>query len=139
LSAEGRLSDEEAAAKRLKENKRRGLLLKDMDALAAMDESFARLCCTVKKDGTLSGDVADHKQLSQLREYVMTVLGNMVTDIASGNVSADPYTRGASHDACAFCPYGSICRETADAGRRNYQKMDADRFWSEIGKEAGNG
>lgn len=139
LSADGRLSDEEAAAKRLKENKRRGLLLKDMDALTAMDDSLARLCCTVKKDGTLSGDVADHKQLSQLREYVMTVLGNMVTDIASGNVSADPYTRGASHDACAFCPYGSICRETADAGRRNYQKMDADRFWSEIGKEAGNG
>ena len=59
----------------------------------------------------------------------------MVEEIASGNVSPNPYTRGASHDACAYCPYGSICHETAQQGRRNYKAMKPERFWEEIRKE----
>ena len=52
-----------------------------------------------------------------------------------GDVKANPYSRGTSHNACAFCPYGSICHPDTVEGRRNYKAMSSQRFWEEIGKE----
>ena len=98
-------------------------------------ESPQRLCYSVKKDGTISGDLADREQLKMLEKYVFRVLAGMVEDIASGNVEPNPYTRGSSHNACAFCPYGTICHKETVEGRRNYKTMTAQRFWEEIGKE----
>ena len=65
------------------------------------------------------------------------VLAKLVEDIASGSVEPNPYTRGAAHDACRFCPYGAVCHAAAVTGRRNYKTMDAQQFWEEIGKEMG--
>ena len=90
---------------------------------------------TRKKDGTIAGDLADREQLKKLKEFVFRVLSGMVEDIASGNVEPNPYTRGTSHNACAFCPYGAICHEAEVAGRRSYKAMSAQRFWEEIEKE----
>ena len=134
INADGRLSEDEAEKLRIKEWKRKGLLLHDEDVLSAMDPSadMARLCCSRKKDGSIAGDLADRSQLKLLRKYVFSLLGRMVDDIASGNVTPNPYTRGASHDACAFCPYGSICHRGEVEGRRNYKAMDAGRFWQEV-------
>ncbi len=136
LNVDGRLSREEADALRLKEWKRKGLLLQDEAVLNAMDpDDWARLCATRKKDGTISGDLASREQLKKLRSYVFDWLGNMVEDIASGNVAPNPYTRGSSHDACAWCPYGSICHNAEVAGRRNYKAMTAQEFWDGVEKE----
>lgn len=135
LSSDGALTEDQAQALRLKEWKRKGLLLADEQVLEAMDETMDRLCCTRKTDGSIAGDLADRSQLKLLRQYIFETLGNMVDDIASGNVQPNPYTRGTSHSACAFCPYGSICHETTVEGRRNYKAMTAQRFWEEIDKE----
>jgi len=137
LSADGQLTDEEAAKLRAKELIRQGLLLNDETVLQAMEPGgeYRRLCCSVKKDGTLSGDLADREQLKLLKAYLFKILGRLVDDIASGNVQPNPYTRGSSHSACTFCPYGSICHEAQVEGRRNYEAMKAERFWQEIGKE----
>ena len=109
----------------------------DEQVLQAMEpgENPTRMCYTVKKDGTLSGDLADRDQLKLLEAYVFRVIGKMVEDIASGNVTPNPYTRGTSHSACAFCPYGSVCHKETVEGRRNYKTMTAQRFWEEVGKE----
>ena len=98
-------------------------------------ETPQRLSYSVKKDGSLSGDLADREQLKMLYAYLQRILGKMVDDIASGNVEPNPYTRGTSHSACAFCPYGAVCHEAEVEGRRNYKTMTAPRFWDEIGKE----
>ena len=137
MPADGKMDEEEAEKARLKEWKRKGLLLHDKAVLQAMEpgEAPQRLCYSVKKDGTISGDLADRDQLKMLETYVFRVLARMVEDIASGNVEPNPYTRGSSHNACAFCPYGSVCHQDTVEGRRNYKKMDAQRFWEEIGKE----
>ena len=87
------------------------------------------------KDGTLSGDVANNAQLNMLKEYIHALLGKLVDDIASGNVTPNPYTRGSSHDPCTFCPYGTICHSAEVTGRRNYKTMTKERFWEEIRKE----
>ena len=136
ISSDGRLDADGAAKARQKEWKRRGLLLLDEEVLQAMDpEQSGRLCCTVKKDGSISGDLADREQLQLLERYVFQTLGKMVEDIASGNVEPNPYTRGTAHSACAFCPYGAVCHKDSVPGRRNYKTMTAQRFWEEVGKE----
>ena len=137
VSSDSKLTDEEAKAARQKEWKRRGLLLNDDVALQAMDpsEDMARLSCKRNKAGELAGDLADGRQMKLLRQYVFSLLGNMVDQIASGDVTPNPYTRGTSHDACTFCPYGAVCHKATVTGRRNYKTMDSDRFWDEIGKE----
>lgn len=116
---------------------RKGLLLNDEASLAAMDPSEKKetLCCKTMKDGTRSGDIADRAQMGLLKDYVMHILSNMVDEIASGNVLPNPYTRGTSHNACTFCPYGAICHKADVEGRRNYKTMTAQRFWEEVGKE----
>jgi LSD1 subclass zinc finger protein len=64
----------------------------------------------------------------------------MVDEIASGCVNPNPYTRGASHDACTFCPYGQICHRENVQERRNYKAISAQKFWDDIAKEvADNG
>ncbi len=137
VSVDGALSAEEAEKERQKLWKRSGLLLSNTDSLEAMDHSdgLDRLCCKRKSDGSISGDLADSSQLGQLKAYMMRTLAGMVDDIASGNVMPNPYTRGTSHNACTFCPYGSVCHPDTVEGRRDYQKMEPSRFWEEIGKE----
>lgn len=140
LSVEGSLTEEEALAARKSSWKRSGLLLSDENSLHAMDpsEKMDTLSCSQRKDGTLSGDVADRGQLGLLSDYMMGLLGKMAEDIASGNVEPNPYTRGTSHNACTFCPYGAVCHQETVEGRRNYKTMTAQRFWEEIEKEAKN-
>jgi ATP-dependent helicase/nuclease subunit B len=122
---------------RNKTHVRSGLLLADGEALAAMDplEGMPRLPCKVNKDGQITGDLADGKQLAQLQSYVMQVLRKMVDDIASGNITANPYTRGNAHNACDYCPYISLCKGNDSVQRRDYKEMSAQRFWEEIEKE----
>jgi ATP-dependent helicase/nuclease subunit B len=141
VSADGRLSDEEAQQEREKEWKRKGLLLADEQVLRAMESENApnRLCCKWNKEGTVSGDLADRQQLKLLKTYIFRLLGKMVDDIASGNITPNPYTRGTSHNACTYCPFGAVCSKSQVEGRRNYKAMSAQRFWDEIGKEMANG
>lgn len=128
--------DADDTAERKKNWRRKGLLLEDELSIAAMDpdENMSRLCCSRKKDGTLSGDLANRDQLKQLRDYVFTVLAGMVEEISAGIVDPNPYTRGSSHNACAYCPYQSICHMESVTGRRNYKAMPSQRFWEEIAK-----
>ena len=139
LSADGSLSDEDVIKKRQSEWKRKGLILEDDDVIYALENSDTpvRLSCRRQKDGTVTGDVASREQFKQLAKYVFSLLGKMVDDIASGNVSPNPYTRGSSHNACSFCPYGNICHSSTVEDRRNYKAMSSQRFWDEIGKEVG--
>ncbi len=141
ISVDGSMTEEEADAERKSSWKRSGLLLSDVESLYAMDpsEKMDTLCCTVRKDGRLSGDVADRQQMGLLRDYMMNILGNMAEDIASGNVEPNPYTRGTAHNACTFCPYGTICHQDTVAGRRNYKAMTGEQFWEELEKEANRG
>ena len=139
LPSDGRLEEADAEKERQSQWKRRGLLLQDEAVLQAMEpgEKPRRMSYTIRKDGSLSGDLADREQIKLLEKYVFRVLKRMVEDIASGNVEPNPYTRGTSHSACAFCPYGAVCHETQVEGRRNYKAMSAKEFWEEIGKEMG--
>lgn len=133
-------ADEDETSKRKKKWQRQGLLLEDELSLAAMDpdDEMPRLCCERRKDGTLTGYLASRDQLKQLKDYVFKVLASMVNEISAGIVEPNPYTRGTSHNACAFCPYQRVCHMDSVSGRRNYKAMSAERFWEEIAKVVGS-
>ena len=137
VASDGVLSVEEADNAREKAWKRKGLLLADNDVLWAMEpqEKMKRLSASVKKDGTLGGDVASREQFELLKKYVFKVLGQMVDEIASGSIVANPYTRGSKHNPCVYCPYTAVCHPHDLSHRRDYAAMTASRFWEEIGKE----
>ncbi len=137
INADGALADDEAEQERIRIWRRKGLLLQDENVLQAMEpgEKPVRLPYARKKDGTLSGDLASREQFGKLRRYIFMLLSSMVDEIACGKVSPNPYTRGASHNACTFCPYGPVCHPETVEDRRNYQAMKADRFWAEVEKE----
>lgn len=137
VPADGLLTAEEADEARLKLWKRKGLILADEKVLNAMEDSDVplRMPYTRKKDGSIAGDIASRKQFNLLKAYVFVLVGRMVDDIASGCITPNPYTRGSSHDACAYCPYGLICHKETVSERRNYKTMTAQRFWEDIEKE----
>ena len=138
-TAADRLADanEEAEEARIKLWKRKGLLLSDDAVLAAMEntEIPKRMPYSRKRDGSISGDLADRKQFDLLKKYVFSRVGKMVDEIASGTVTPNPYTRGVGHDACAYCPYGAICHKLTVEGRRNYQAISDRQFWEDVQKE----
>ncbi len=141
IMASGQLDEESAGAERSKLWKRKGLLLQDERVLQAMEpgEKPVRLPYVRKKDGSISGDLANREALGLLKQYVFRLLGKMVDEIASGCITPNPYTRGDSHNACRFCPYGAVCHVADVTDRRNYKKMPADRFWEEVRKEMDSG
>ena len=137
ITADGKLSREEADKLRRSQWRRQGLLLEDEAVLQAMEpgESPCRMNYKVSKDGVLSGDLADRDQLKLLEQYVFRYLAGMVEDSVAGTVEPNPYTRGTSHSACDYCPYGGICHKTTVPGRRNYKTMSAERFWEDVRRE----
>ena len=137
VSMDGRADATEAEKERLKLWKRKGLLLADEAVLHAMEpgDKPSRLSYTRKKDGTISGDLADAGQMKLLKAYIFALLGKMVDDIASGCVEANPYTRGGRHNACTFCPYGAVCHSETVEGRRDYAAITPQKFWEDVEKE----
>ena len=134
LSQPGRVSDAEIEKDRNKNWERKGLLLLDEDVLHAMESENApyRMPYKYKKDGSVSGHVANKTQFKMLREFVFGFLRGLVDEIASGKVDPNPYTRGDRHNACRYCPYGKVCHENSVEGRRNYAAITQDEFWEDV-------
>ena len=136
ISTDGVPEPEQIEKERQKDWKRQGLLLNDRAVLDAMEPGEEKKRLPVKeKKGELTGYLADRQQMQLLEGYVMRVLGGLVEDIASGNVQPNPYTRGSSHNACRFCPYGQVCHSDSVEGRRNYKAMTAEQFWEQVERE----
>jgi ATP-dependent helicase/nuclease subunit B len=137
ISIDGVLTPEEIEMQRDKMWKRKGLVLSDDEVLRAMEPESAKQRISYKrtKDGAITGDVADRTQFAALKQYVFDLVSKMVEEIASGCIAPNPYTRGTSHNACTFCPYGAVCHSESVEGRRDYKAMSAQEFWEEVYKE----
>lgn len=139
VSVENGADESEAAKERDKVWKRSGLLLNEEHVLAAMEPADmpSRMPFKRKKDGSVTGDLADRDQFAKLRDFVFKHLQKMVDNIASGNVTPNPYTRDARKNACRFCPYGSVCHKSTVEGRRIYKAISQQQFWADLEKEVG--
>lgn len=119
--------------------RRKGLVLEDEAVLAAMAspetmEHF--LPARVKKDGTLSGEgLASLERLGKLSAHVQKVLKEVGRELAAGTVTADPYWRSATQNACADCAYAAACQfEEGQGGdcRRWSRSLRPKDFWAAL-------
>ena len=144
LRQDRNISDEKLKAALESELRRTGLVLGEPEVLRAMEHSALETPCylpiSVKKDGTLSGDIATAAQLGHLGRYVDRLLHQIAGEIAHGNIDADPYARGPQDSACTYCAFASACYfdESRDK-RRQLHKTDSGEFWAMLEKENGEG
>ena len=142
LRQDRNISDEKLKAALESELRRTGLVLGEPEVLRAMEHSALETPCylpiSVKKDGTLSGDIATAAQLGHLGRYVDRLLHQIAGEIARGNIDADPYVRGPQDSACTYCAFASACYfdESRDK-RRQMHKTDSGEFWAMLEKENG--
>lgn len=142
LRQDRNISDEKLKAALESELRRTGLVLGEPEVLRAMEHSALETPCylpiSVKKDGTLSGDIATAAQLGHLGRYVDRLLHQITGEIAHGNIDADPYARGPQDSACTYCAFASACYfdESRDK-RRQLHKTDSGEFWAMLEKENG--
>lgn len=141
IPADGPLNPEEAEEERTKNFTRSGLFLEEDRVLRAMEPEAlgTRLPVKEKKDGSLAGSLASSHQFKLLEGFVFHLLADLVEEIATGNVSPNPYSRGSAFDACRFCPYGSVCHPEKYAEKRNFRALKASEFWELVEKEENHG
>ena len=142
LPRERNITDEKLKADMRSALRRTGLVLSEPEVLQAMEHSALETPCylpvSVKKDGSLSGDIATAAQLGHLGRYVEKLLHQITGEIAQGNIDADPYTRGPQDSACTYCAFASACYfdESRDR-KRQLRKTDSGEFWALMEKENG--
>ena len=142
LPRERNITDEKLKADMRSALRRTGLVLSEPEVLQAMEHSALETPCylpvSVKKDGSLSGDIATAAQLGHLGRYVEKLLHQITGEIAQGNIDVDPYTRGPQDSACTYCAFASACYfdESRDR-KRQLRKTDSGEFWALMEKESG--
>ena len=142
LPRERSITDEKLKADMRSALRRTGLVLSEPEVLQAMEHSALETPCylpvSVKKDGSLSGDIATAAQLGHLGRYVEKLLHQITGEIAQGNIDADPYTRNPQDSACTYCAFASACYfdESRDR-KRQLRKTDSGEFWALMEKESG--
>ena len=142
LPRERNITDEKLKADMRSALRRTGLVLSEPEVLQAMEHSALETPCylpvSVKKDGSLSGDIATAAQLGHLGRYVEKLLHQITGEIAQGNIDADPYTRSPQDSACTYCAFASACYfdESRDR-KRQLRKTDSGEFWALMEKENG--
>ena len=139
LRRERDVTPEELAHDFQKEMTRSGLVLAEPQVLRAMEHSALEQPCylpiRVKRDGQLSGGLASAEQLGALSRHVDRQLREILREMASGTVDADPCCRSAEETACRFCEFASACHfeEGRGSDRLRYIRPVAEeKFWEEL-------
>jgi len=95
-----------------------GVTASDEAAIDAADSGLTQKSelikkLTVKKDGSVSGDLATREQLARLKDRALFAAANAAERILDGEASVYP-----TKDACRYCPYGAVCRFDRQLGCR---------------------
>ncbi len=121
------LSPEEEILASDKKDTRDGLFLQDEDVLKAMEPSLAGkfIPVTLNKEGALdSKKLIAAATFGKLKKHIEKTVCKIADEIRGGNIEANP---NLSADACKYCPYLPMCRNTEQKGRKyGYIGKDAD-------------
>ena len=127
-----------------KELRRSGLVLSQPEVLKAMEHSALDaprfLPLTLGKDGSVTKGVATAAELGKLSRYVDKLLERVARELRSGNIDADPWSRGENESACTYCAFASACHFQEEGGRDRAQPLRPVRpeaFWRHVDKTIG--
>ncbi len=139
LKEERDITEEKLADAFHKALRRSGMVLQEPQVLQAMEHSALEkpsyLPLQVKKDGTITGGVASAAQLGKLGQYVDRLLHEITSELAQGNIDADPCSHSPQDNACMYCEFASACCFEDGRGRDRMRKMKSvkpDEFWAHV-------
>ena len=138
--------DEKAVAAELeKALRRKGVVLDEPEVLEAMEHTgggaYRYLPLKVSaKTGEVTGEaLVSAERLGRLERHVEQVLTDLTAEMARGTITADPFWRGESKNACLYCDYAAACQFREGVGgdrRRPMKSMKQAQFWAAMdGKE----
>lgn len=127
-----------------KELRRSGMVLSQPEVLQAMEHSALEsprfLPLTLGKDGSITKGVATAAELGKLSRYVDKLLERIARELKSGNIDADPWSRGEQDNACAYCEFASACHFMDGDGGDHVQMIRPVRpeeFWRHVNQTIG--
>ncbi|MBQ3356717.1 MAG: PD-(D/E)XK nuclease family protein [Oscillospiraceae bacterium] len=132
-----KLDSREMEAKRKASKKRTGLVLDSYEVLQAMEHCDGKpeyLPYAYDKEKTRKGSLFTKEQLERLERFVFDCVGQLGDTLYSGDVCADPCMISYENDACAFCPYQTVCRGNKQERWLN-KVTSMDEFWQRVGQE----
>lgn len=107
-----------------KDTKMHGIILEDVDVIKGMERDAKGVYIPVSLKGdTLvdrGGTLATLEQFGTLFSQVDKVIGEMALSLTSGDIS--PLPAKGTYDACAWCPYVSVCGYREGDNCRNIEK-----------------
>ena len=128
----------EVAKKQMQQFKLSGLALDDVEIIESLEHGVRGeiIPATKKKDGTLSAtaSVATEGQFNELRNYMMTCIKTLATDILAGKISAKP-CKLKEKEACTYCKYQTICQFDQKSIENSYEKLETlkdKQVWERI-------
>jgi len=132
------MTPEQIRAAADKELVRRGLLLADSEVLSAMEDTPDGKYRYLPLGGRTNSTVS-RPQLDRLSTLVEEKLKLAAGELAAGNIDADPFWRGETHNACLWCDYAAACHFEPACGdrRRRQRELKAEEFWASLNVEAG--
>ena len=127
-----------------KELRRSGMVLSQPEVLRAMEHSALEsprfLPLILGKDGSVTKGVATAAELGKLSRYVDKLLERIARELRSGNIDADPWSRGENDSACAYCEFASACHFMEEGDRDRVQPLrpvKPEDFWRHVDKTIG--
>lgn len=138
-----RLDAAAAKEKHAEELRRSGILLDDELVLQAMEHveeghNTVFLPCKIDKNGYQKTYLMNREQRLLLRKHVDRKLQELLEQIATGQVSPNPYYKS-SGTPCDVCDYAAVCHPD-DSCRRYFAAKKHEEFWKALEKlEGGNG
>ena len=127
------------------ELRRRGLVLDEPEVLAAMErtdgEGMRFLPVRLNRAGAVTGEaLVSAERLGKLAKHTGRILREIGTELAAGNIAADPFWRGPEHNACQWCAYAAACHFEEGKGgdrKRWLPAVKGEAFWEAVAQEQG--
>lgn len=134
VSMEDKQNKGKLEEKRRKNQIRSGLILNDKNVLQAMEpceEDPRYLPYSHDKEGNRKGYLADAGQMALLADFVFGKVAELGDELYSGRIEANPYFFDMMSNGCAWCPYGSVCRDNRK--ERWLKKVkEPEEFWQRV-------
>jgi ATP-dependent helicase/nuclease subunit B len=103
--------NDDLAMDKIKKGKGAGILIDDMDAVSAMEDSLSGLFIPAyaSKSGGLTGSLISISKLGELNRRIDNTLIDMATSLQCGLIPAVPAVGKDYQNTCRYCDYKSIC------------------------------
>lgn len=135
-----KVDEDKVLAERRKMLERKGVLLNELDVLAAMeavagDAKHAEfLPLAYKADGSVNGDIYSAEQLALMDKFAKIKMAMMVNDLSRGRIKPNPITKGLDRSTCSYCPFRGACHRDLAGSTARYRKAckTDEEFFAEI-------